>query len=364
MDRKTLVTTYNLSGSQLNWLINNGYIEQIAKQCPTRKIYSYNILKSWDNIDIEQYRITHCVVCGRELSSWKIYQGKICCCISCGNKYYYSNLTEERKQELRKKNSIAVTAAFQRPEVKKKLSDVSRASWANASEERRQKASITFSNTLKELWKTEEYRKDKSDFISKTNIQLWQNEEYRQKQKISHKNVWKNEDLKQYHSKQTSIGTLKAYKANHDAIIEKIYLTKKKNHSFNSSSIEQYVKDLMQQVFPDIQYQYYSEKYPYNCDFYIPSLDLYIEYNGTWTHGGKPFNETDESCIEQLNKWKEKAKTSKFYQNAIDTWTIRDVRKRQCAIDNNLNWLCFYSVKEVEEFLLGITKGDNNVNTI
>lgn len=147
-------------------------------------------------------------------------------------------------------------------------------------------------------------------------------------------------------------------------ILQKQYQTKKKNHSFKSSRAEKYVLQLLQQIFPDVQYQCFLEEYPFNCDFYVKSLNLYIECHFNWTHGGKPFNENDESCIEQLNIWEEKAKTSKFYQNAIDTWTIRDVKKRQCAIDNNLNWLCFYSVKEVEEFLLGITKGDNNVNTI
>ena len=107
----------------------------------------------------------------------------------------------------------------------------------------------------------------------------------------------------------------------------------------------------MQLVFPDVQYQYFSEEYPFACDFYIPSLDLYIEYHGSWTHGSRPFNKDDESCIEQLTIWQEKANTSQFYQNAIDTWTIRDVRKRQCAIDNKLNWICFYSMDDVENFL-------------
>lgn len=354
MDRKTLVSTYNLSGSQLNWLIDNGYVEQIAKQHSTRKTYSYNILKSWDKVDIEKYRITHCVVCGKELSSWKIHYGKTCCSISCGNKYYYSSLTEERKQELREINSKAVTAAFQRPEVKEKLSKSGKASWAKSSPERRQTASTTMSNTLKKLWNSKDYRQNKSEIVSKTNIKLWQDEDYRQKQKVSHEKVWQNEEFRQYHSRQTSIGTLKAYKVNHDTIVEKIYQTKKKNHTLNSSKIEQCIKELLQFIFPDIQCQYRSEQYPFNCDFYIPALDLYIEYNGLWTHGGRSFDETDESCIEQLNIWKEKAKTSKFYQNAIDTWTIRDVKKRQCAIDNNLNWLCFYTMRELEEFLLGL----------
>ena len=100
-----------------------------------------------------------------------------------------------------------------------------------------------------------------------------------------------------------------------------------------------------------IEYQYRSEQYPFNCDFYIPSLDLYIELNFHWTHGGSPFNENDESCIEQLEHWQEKAKTSDFYRKAIGVWTRRDPYKKQFVIDNKLNWICFYSIGDFEEWL-------------
>ena len=30
------------------------------------------------------------------------------------------------------------------------------------------------------------------------------------------------------------------------------------------------------------------DRYPFACDFYISSLDLFIECNYHWTHGGKP----------------------------------------------------------------------------
>ena len=92
-----------------------------------------------------------------------------------------------------------------------------------------------------------------------------------------------------------------------------------------------------------MQTQYRSELYPFNCDFYIPSLDLYIECHFHWTHGGRPFDENDKSCLEQLAQWKEQSKTSKFYQKAIKTWIDLDVRKKQIAEDNKLNLVIFYS---------------------
>lgn len=93
----------------------------------------------------------------------------------------------------------------------------------------------------------------------------------------------------------------------------------------------------------DIVCQYYDkDRYPFKCDFYIKSVDLFIEVNAHWTHGGMPFDGTNPHCIEQLKIWKEKSKTSKFYQNAITTWTVRDVRKQQIAIENHLNYKTIY----------------------
>ena len=82
--------------------------------------------------------------------------------------------------------------------------------------------------------------------------------------------------------------------------------------------------------------------YPYRCDFYIVCDNLYIELNAHWTHGGGPFDENDDECKKQLNEWVEKAKTSKFYQKAIEVWTSRDVEKLLCAKKNNLNFITIY----------------------
>ena len=36
------------------------------------------------------------------------------------------------------------------------------------------------------------------------------------------------------------------------------------------------------------------DRYPFACDFYISSLDLFIECNYHWTHGGKPYEGTED----------------------------------------------------------------------
>lgn len=124
----------------------------------------------------------------------------------------------------------------------------------------------------------------------------------------------------------------------------KIFNTKKKNHTFNSSKPEEeYYKYLMNKFGKDeILIQYRDKRYPYNCDFYIKSLDLFIELNLHWTHGGHPFDENNKEDLEKLKSWKEKAKKSIFYQNAINTWTVSDINKKKIAKENNLNYVSIY----------------------
>lgn len=88
--------------------------------------------------------------------------------------------------------------------------------------------------------------------------------------------------------------------------------------------------------------QYRDDRYPFDCDFYIPSEDLFIEINKHWTHGGKPFDQFNLDDISMLEDWQESAKTSRFYQNAIYVWTDLDVRKQKYAKENNLNYKVIY----------------------
>ena len=86
-----------------------------------------------------------------------------------------------------------------------------------------------------------------------------------------------------------------------------------------------------------------SEEYPFPCDFYIPSIDTYIEYQGFWTHGKEPYIGSEEQK-NVLNLWKNKNSTQ--YKRAIKTWTIEDIKKREIAIQNNLNWLEFFNMNQ------------------
>lgn len=136
------------------------------------------------------------------------------------------------------------------------------------------------------------------------------------------------------------------------SVKQKINDTKRKNSSFNISKPEEQIYQLLKNKFKHVERQYFDKnRYPYNCDFYIPELDLFIEFNGIWTHGREPFCENNPLHIEKLNRWVDKAKTSEFYENAIYVWTDLDVKKRQIALQNNLNFLEFFSFEEFEQWI-------------
>ena len=110
------------------------------------------------------------------------------------------------------------------------------------------------------------------------------------------------------------------------------------------SKDEKEIYDLLKLKFKDVRNNYYSDKYPYQCDFYIPELDLYIEYQGTWHHGKEPFNKDNIIHLNTINEWKNKNTIQ--YNRAIVIWTIEDVAKREMAKKNHLNWLEFFNMKE------------------
>ena len=126
----------------------------------------------------------------------------------------------------------------------------------------------------------------------------------------------------------------------------KIYKTKKANHTVNSSKSEQKMYEMLINRFgkDDVIHQYRDdERYPFACDFYIKSLDLFVELNASWTHNNHWFGD----CLDDkkvLKSWQQKAQQmhSTYYLAAIQTWTIRDVKKRQTAIENNLNYVVFW----------------------
>ena len=147
-------------------------------------------------------------------------------------------------------------------------------------------------------------------------------------QSINYKNMYKNDKWNKF-------------------IQNKKHQTKKNNKSYSKSKQEDKVFELLIQKYPNTIRQYKSNLYPFPCDFYIPELNLYIEYNGFYMHGKEPYIGSSEQQ-EIIKIWE--SKNSSQYLNAIQTWTIRDPLKRQTAKDNKLNYLEFFNMKEFMEW--------------
>ncbi len=189
------------------------------------------------------------------------------------------------------------------------------------------------------LNKTEEQIKHKSEAISRANKGKLKGNIPWNKGKKGLQQAW-NKGMHGYMSEEQK-----------QLMLEKQYQTKKQNNSFNIFNPEKRYGEYLKNKYGEenIITQYKEERYPYDCDFYIISEDLFIELNLTWTHGGHPFNPNNEEDIYLLERWKEKAKNSDYYKNAIYTWTELDVKKQNIARKNNLNYRVIYNIGDIDE---------------
>lgn len=136
--------------------------------------------------------------------------------------------------------------------------------------------------------------------------------------------------------------------------LEKEINTKRKNKSFNTSKPEDMVYQILMSRFKDIYRQYSSAEYPFACDFYVKDLDLYVECNFHWTHGiytrriCAPYDKNNPEHKKLLELWK--SKNTKYFNEAIKTWTVRDPLKLKTATKNHLNYLVFYTLDEFKSW--------------
>lgn len=167
-----------------------------------------------------------------------------------------------------------------------------------------------------------------------------------------------NYDLEYYRNHEL----YKNYVESYNTVIEanrKNFNTRKSNQTVNTSSPENNLNDILCEVFSDTVRNYSDERYNFKCDFYIPTLDLFIEYQGSMFHNKKPYKDEYKNELnkiiernEELKKLTGKSVTA--YDNLIKTWTVRDILKRNTAKQNKLNYLeiyPFYSIEDVPDFI-------------
>lgn len=114
------------------------------------------------------------------------------------------------------------------------------------------------------------------------------------------------------------------------------------NKMHQSSKYERKFLSKLEEEFgsENVIYQHFdSEIYPYSCDFYIKSLDLWLELNGWWHHGNHPFfgSEDDIKTLSDV-----KLKYPNQYASFEKVWTKSDVLKFDTAKRNKINYLAIY----------------------
>ena len=127
--------------------------------------------------------------------------------------------------------------------------------------------------------------------------------------------------------------------------------TKKRNATLATSFSEDALYELLVEYADKhgmtVVRQHRDEKrYPFAVDFYIPERDLFIELNGSWSHGGHWYEVDREMDQKTVQTWCKKGEKSQYYLNALGTWTERDVRKRAAAREAQLNYVTLWDGSE------------------
>lgn len=149
----------------------------------------------------------------------------------------------------------------------------------------------------------------------------------------------------------------------HPDIIAKIFQTRKEHGKMSSSEPEKYLNKVLSEKY-EVLTQYRSAFYPFHADFYLPELDLYIEYQGNWTHGAHRFDINSDADIELLNIYKKRAESSKYYSMTVYIWTEKDPIKRNTATQNNLRYLEIFPGFPLDEIPAFIEKEFSDLSIV
>ena len=85
----------------------------------------------------------------------------------------------------------------------------------------------------------------------------------------------------------------------------------------------------------EIIHHYSDNRYPFDCDFYIPDKDLFIEYQGHQTHGPAPYDASNPEHWMIADNLVSSGFSDYNYTN-------RDPRKLATAKQNKINLLLIY----------------------
>lgn len=127
---------------------------------------------------------------------------------------------------------------------------------------------------------------------------------------------------------------------------QKAWKNKIENGTANSSFTEETLYLKLVDEYSEVKRNYNEDpRYSWHCDFYIPSIDLFIEVNDFPTHYTEPFDSNNEEHLKLLEQYKTHPKDW-VEQKRVGVWAGSDVLKRETAKKNNLNYIMLYGGKE------------------
>ena len=315
-----------------------------------------------------------CENCGKPTKFLNIDDGYAnCCCIKCA-------MPGRAKRNLEKHGYIS---NFHNPEInklshskeaeakrKKTMNKKYNVDYYTSTKDCREK-SITYIKEHKDeiIEKTKKTNKEKYDvefgFLQKEAIEknkiASHTKEANEKRKNTTKKhygvdcIFKLEELKEKsqinsHTKEALAKRTKSRESHINEISYKSEQTKRKKGRY--SKLEQLFEKLCNDNNIECIDNYYlDERYPYLCDFYLPKYDYFVEIFGGWFHSDHIYG-TKENDEIVLNEWKEKLKTNKNYSHAINTWSIKDVEKVNCAKAQNLNFIILWNDNDITNFFI------------
>ena len=295
-----------------------------------------------------------CCICGNDIPEKRLKYDT--CCRSCATKKAWQKPGYKEKMskimtspEIKSKIATSVKLAFKNPETKEKH----KASLAKAYQ------NPEYHKKLSEATKAYFASEKRQEFIKRVN-----EPEIKYKQSQAQKRRFQNEEqykafvqtMNKPETKEKLRNKMKSYETQ-----KKINDTKRANGSLNSSKEEDKAYEALSNLFSKVERQYYCKRYPYKCDFYLPEKDLFIECHFSWLHNDKAFDKNNLEHLKEVEAIKldeqrlsmERQNEENMYTVKLYTWTDLDVRKFECAKQNKLNWLCFYSYNDFNEWLSG-----------
>lgn len=124
---------------------------------------------------------------------------------------------------------------------------------------------------------------------------------------------------------------------------------------YNISKDEQYIFEKLKQKYPDVIESYTDDRFVnpntnrhFQLDFYIPSLDMGMNYNKIITHGRRKF-EPNNPLHKKDVIWL-KNKKNDFYKRILKQWTITDPIKREVTEKNNIKFIEWFNLDEFERW--------------